>query len=291
MPSGFGSRLVGVSVVAAALMLFIGAAGASAGTAPRTVALTISFTGSGELWVTGAFTSGRYTCTSTSSPCAATFHVPRRRRIVLHEQPANGWHLTSGWRAACYGSHSRVRSYPEQSCGLRLTARRTAQLTFVPPHPGEFLNPLPLGTTVSLGLYFSPFELTVNSTTLNATAEVEAVTDPNTGQPVNGPPPAGDQYTLVNLTLTNKGSTYTSNLPDFLKNVSAEGATSALYKPDTCVPPPLDLGSIGTVDTGQTETGNLCFTIASTDASVLLLRGWYEPPKPPVIFADYFALH
>jgi hypothetical protein len=278
--------------LAAGLVGFVGAAGASAGTAPRIIALRISFTGSGQLWLTGALLSGPYTCTSTSSACAATFHIPRGRRIVLHEQPANGWHLTHGWSAACYGSHSRMRSQlPEQSCGLRLTARRSVQLTFVPPYPGSFLNPWPLGTTMSQGLYFSPFELTVNSATLNATAEVEAVTDPSTGAPVNGPPPAGDQYTLVNLTLTNKEFTFTSNLPDFLDNVWAEGANNALYKPDTCVPPPLDLGSIGTVDTGQTETGNLCFTIASADVSVLLLRGWYEPPKPPGLFADWFALH
>jgi hypothetical protein len=46
-----------------------------------------------------------------------------------------------------------------------------------------------------------------------------------------------------------------------------------MYKPDSCVPPPLDLGSIGTIDSGQTVTGNLCFTIASTDVSTLELGG------------------
>lgn len=266
-------HLVGLLVVAAAL---VGAAVAPAGTAPRTVALRISFTGSGQLWVTGPLTSGRYTCTSTSSPCAATFRVPRGRRIVLHEQPANGWHLTAGWRVVCYGSHSRVRSYPEQSCGLRLTARRSANLTFVPPYPGSFLNPFPLGTTIALGL--TDLSLRVNSATLNANAEVEAVIDPNTGQPVNGPPPAGDQYTLVNLTLTYDGPA--ASLANFLSNVSTEGADNTLYKPDSCVPPSLDLGSIGTIDPGQTVTGNLCFTIASTDASVLLLRGLDIPGRP-----------
>lgn len=290
---GSGVRFVALPVVAAALVISVGAPGASAGATSRSVALMISYTGSGQLWVTGAVDSGRYTCTSTSSPCTATFQVPRLRRIVLHEQPANGWHLTSGWRLACHGSHTRVPSYPEQSCGLRLTARRTAQLTFVPPYPGSYLNPWPLGTPFGLGLYTGPgFLLTVNSATINATPEVEAVTDPNSGQPANGPPPAGDQYTLVNLTLTYTYGLAPTSLPDFLTNtadVEAEGANS-LDKPDTCVPPSPDLGSIGTVDPDQTETGNLCFTIASSDANVLLLRALHESAKPMGVFPDWFAL-
>ena len=163
-------------------------------------------------------------------------------------------------------------------------------LTFVPPYPGSFLNPFPLGTTIGQGVYSGPvFELTVNSATMDATAEVEAVTDPSTGKPVNGPPPAGDQYALVNLTLTYQDGFGQASLPGFLNNVWAVGANT-LYKPDACVPPSLDLGSIGAVDPGQTETGNLCFTIASTDATTLLLQGWYESPRPLGVFADWFAL-
>jgi hypothetical protein len=188
MPPGSGTRLVGLCLAAAALVAFIAVAGASAATA-RTVALRITFAGSGQLWVTGALKSGRYNCTSTSSPCAVTFHVPRGRRIVLHEQPANGWHLTGGWNAACHGSLAvtRDRVPPEQSCPLRLKARRSANLTFVPPYPGEFLNPWPLGTTITLYSALGPtFAVTVNSATINANAEVEAVTDPHTGNPPTG---------------------------------------------------------------------------------------------------------
>ena len=271
---GSGVRFVGLSVMAAALVALFGATGASAGTASRTVALTISFSGSGQFWVTGALTwpgGYRYTCSPASAPCGATVHVPRGRRIVLHEQPAYGWRLTHGWSAACYGSRSRRRNYLEQSCALRLTAARSANLTFVPPSPGSYLNPFPVGTTVGVELFPPDLDMTVNSATINATAEVEAVTDPNTGQPVNGPPPAGDQYTLVNLTLTSKES-FPISIPDFLSSVWAEGVNSVPYKPDACVPPPLDFGSIGTVDPGQSVTGYLCFTIASTDAATLLLQ-------------------
>jgi hypothetical protein len=142
-----------------------------------------------------------------------------------------------------------------------------------------------------VGVFSGPlFGLTVNSATINATAVVEAVTDPNTGQPANGPPPAGDQYTLVNLTLTYSFGTGATSLRDILNDVSAVGA-NAQYKPDACVPPPLDLGSIGTVNPGQTETGNLCFTIASTDASVLLLSALNIVPRPlGATESNFFAL-
>ena len=285
-----GRHLVVSSASAAALVGLLAAASASAANAPGTVAFRVSFTGSGQLWVTGALKSGRYICTSTSSPCAPTFPVPRGRRIVLHEQPANGWHLTGGWRAACYGSHSVMRSQvgSEQSCGLRLKARRTVQLTFVPPYPGSFLNPWPLGTTIMLGSSSPTFDVTVNSATINADAEVEAVTDPSTGKPVNGPPPTGGQYTLVNISLTYMGFPGSSaTLPYFLDQVAVQGAGT--YKPDTCVPPPLDLGSLGTVPSGQTETGYLCFTIASTDASYLVLRAPDTGPRGEQ-FSVWFAL-
>jgi len=144
-------------------------------------------------------------------------------------------------------------------------------LTFVPPYPGEFLNPYPLGTTITLSTIVSTFAVTVKSATIDANAEVEAVTDPHTGQPVNGPPPAGDQYTLVNLSLTSPADFGPSSVPELFGAALAEGADHVMYKPDSCVPPPLDLGSIGTVDAGQTVIGNLCFTIAPTDASTLEL--------------------
>ena len=162
-------------------------------------------------------------------------------------------------------------------------------MTFVPPYPGEFLNPYPLGTTITLSTIVSTFAVTVKSATMDANAEVEAVTDPHTGQPVNGPPPAGDQYTLVNLSLTSAACCGASSVPDFLEGVLAEGADSAMYKPDSCVPP-LDLGSIGTVDSGQTVTGNLCFTIASTDASTLELSGTTVTGKAGFSTPVWFAL-
>jgi hypothetical protein len=45
-------------------------------------------------------------------------------------------------------------------------------------------------------------------------------------------------------------------------------------QPDTsCHPPPPDLGEPGYIDLGQTVTGNICYEIASDDASTLLLSG------------------
>jgi len=204
-----------------------------------------------------------------------------------------GFYAHHGNRVYCgRGARSGRRLGQLTATELRITAvlggsNRFLAMSFVPPYPGSFVNPWPVGTTVGLGPPID-FNLTVNSATINATAEVEAVIDPNTGQPVNGPPPAGDQYTLVNLTLLYDGPG-SASLPDFLMNVWTEGANNTLYKPDSCVPPLYPLSSGGTVYPGQSGSGNLCFTIASTDASVLLLRTLDATPKTGP-FPIWFAL-
>jgi hypothetical protein len=104
--------------------------------------------------------------------------------------------------------------------------------------------------------------MTVNSATINANAQVEAVNG-------NVPPPPGHQYTLVNLTLTllNGGPT---RLEDFtMGGLLTEGHNHA-YTTGDCTPPSPDI-SAGTVNSGQTETGNLCFVIFTTDASKLMI--------------------
>lgn len=148
-------------------------------------------------------------------------------------------------------------------------------MEFVPP--GDRLNPHPLGKTVKLD---EGWQLKVNSATINADTEVESVTDQH-GDHVNPPPPAGTQYTLVNVSMTYVGGGSPS-LSNYLlgplppAGVDAEGASNALYQIGHCTPPPLDLGSVGDVTSGQTETGNLCYEIASKDASTLLLLGTTE---------------
>jgi hypothetical protein len=137
-------------------------------------------------------------------------------------------------------------------------------VVFVPP--GDYANPVRLGTAATID---SGWRLKVDSVTLNADAEVEAVLDPWSGLPANLPPPAGDQYTLVNVSMTNMRSS-PRNLAGFLQagNVDLDGDNN--YRP-SCVPPPLDLTSVTQVGSGQTVTGNLCFEIPSSLAPSLVL--------------------
>jgi len=136
--------------------------------------------------------------------------------------------------------------------------------------PGDRLNPYRLGTAATL---VQGWRLKVNSAILNADSQVEAVLDSD-GQPANGPPAAGAQYTLVNVSMTYVGGG-SSDLGQYLQfGVNAEGAGNATYNVYGCTPAPLDLSRVfQPVYSGQTEIGNLCFEIASNDAASLLLTG------------------
>jgi hypothetical protein len=150
-------------------------------------------------------------------------------------------------------------------------ARRFGFVTasFVPP--GDRLNPYPLGTAAPLT---GNWRLKVNSATIDADTQVEAVIDPGTGEPANPRPPAGAQYTLVNVSMTYVGGG-SSSVSDYIEfGLHTEGQGNAEYDTFGCEPPPLDLSSYFTpVFSGQTVTGNLCFEIASNDAASLLLTG------------------
>jgi hypothetical protein len=246
------------------------ASSASALTAPRTVPLHLTVNGSGTLRVPGHPAFICHAHFPTSAHCRHTFYVRKGRRIVIKESPASGWKLWKWSGLACHGSAA--------SCSLRVKARRFGFVTasFLPP--GDRLNPYPLGAAVQLG---QGWEVMVNSAIINADAQVEAVNG-------NVPPPAGAQYSLVNLsmTYTNGGS---GDLGFFAQAyLATEGAGNAGYAADwQCATPAPDLGVVGQVFSGQTETGNLCFLIASHDASTLFLNG---PPtadeaQVPIWFA------
>jgi hypothetical protein len=207
----------------AALIGLVTAGGASAGSRQGTVPLKVRVIGLGTVRVTGgaSFTCRQY-------PCVHTFHVPKGRRIVVRASAAKGWKLTK-WSRACAGSRAR--------CSLRLTGWRIAAVTFVPP--GNRLNPYPLGTAVTLS---GGWRVKVNSVKIDATAEVESVVDPSTGDHSNSAPDAGDQYTLVNVSLTYLGpASFPGNDVDsWLYGFSQFGATrdvNSLYPPEFFKPP------------------------------------------------------
>jgi hypothetical protein len=244
--------------ITGALFTVIATAGASAASRPGTVPLKVRITGLGTVSVTG---SGSFTC--REFPCVHTFHVAKGRRILVRASAAKGWKLTK-WAGACKGSRPK--------CSLRLKGWRIASVTFVPP--GNWLNPYPLGTAHKRA---GDWRVKVNSATIDATSEVEAVVDPDTGDPANDAPPAGSQYTLVNVSLTYVGAGgFPSDIDSFLYGLSqlgAQGEVSGLYPPDFCDPPQPDADSGGQLAKGQTVTGNLCYEIASDDASTLRLLG------------------
>lgn len=247
--------LVVVCLVAALVVLVAGRAGsgvASAAKAPPTVALKVIVSGKGTLRVTG---NHAFTCRGS---CSHTFHVRKGDGVVVRALPLTRWKLTT-WAGACHGSAA--------SCSLRLKAKRSAGVTFVPP--GNRLNPYPLGTAVKL---WGNWRLKVNSAIINAD-QVEA----DNNQP---PPPPGAQFTLVNVTVTYLG-VGSSSLQDWLdrawtvETLAGEMPSHSWGNfPVGCTPPPLDLLLVGQVPSGQPETGNLCFGVYAKTANSQLLRGW-----------------
>lgn len=238
------------------LVGLVATAGASAQTRPGTVALKVRVTGLGTVSVTGG---ASFRC--REYPCVHTFHVRPGHRVVVTATAKKGWKLTK-WAGACKGSPSR--------CSYRATGWRTVLVTFVPP--GNWLNPYPLGTPVTLE---GGWRVKVNAAKLDATAEVEAVVDPYSGDHPNPAPRAGYQYALVNLSMKSV-EPMSLDVPDFLSRLSqlgAAGKVGGLYPADTCQPPEPDLGWAGQVTEGQTLRGNLCYLIPSADASTLRLDG------------------
>jgi len=140
-------------------------------------------------------------------------------------------------------------------------------VTFLPPGARE--NPYPLGKAVTLQ---QGWRLRVNSAIFKADAEVEAVTDQH-GNPINLPPPAGAQYTLVKVTVTRVGVAPRQLAEYVLEKLWTTPADGAPTYGFACTPPPLDLSAVLLVSPGQAETGNLCFEIASNDANTLMLEG------------------
>jgi hypothetical protein len=276
---GSGFLFVSLSVAASALTVVVAAATASAAKGP-TVAFKLTVAGAGVLRVTG---SPAFTChpASFGASCKHTFRVRKGRRVAVTARPLPGWKLTT-WAGACKGASPR--------CSLRLKAKKSAMVTFVPP--GDRLNPFRFGSTQTVTGFGTTqtWLLKVNTATLNADAQVEAVIDPQTGRPANGPPPAGAQYTLLNLSLTYTGGG-SASVESFIFDggIVTEGAHNAEYRAE-CIPPWPDLNDLPNdqVFSNQAVTGNLCFTIASNDAGTLLLKS--ETTSGSVEHDVWFAL-
>jgi hypothetical protein len=253
------SRLAALALVAVALAAAAPTFGA---TTPREP-ITVSITGIGTLYVgTVKVTCARTQYNNTPTPtCLKTVKVRQGAKVVVRAVPPAGAKLL--WKAGCKATAVR--------CSLTITKPARAFVTFIPL--GDRTNPVPLGKTFTLD---EGWQLVVNSALPNADAQVAALVD-SYGQPENRPPHAGAQYALVNVTMTYTGGG-SSNLEEwlFIHDLNLEGAHNASYRYEACVPPSPDIDGSGSLFSGQSATGNLCYEIAQNDADSVMLTGYSE---------------
>ena len=148
-----------------------------------------------------------------------------------------------------------------------------------PPLPGTTrANPIPLGSEVALG---DGWRLKVLSSTPDATA---AVLDENQ---FNDPPKAGEQFFMARVSATFTGAG--SGRFEGSYRLRAVGAAAVSYSEfeNSCGEIPDELTE-SEVFTGGTITGNVCWSIRSTDAASLVL---YDDPIQTAPMRLFFALH
>ena len=132
-----------------------------------------------------------------------------------------------------------------------------------PPETGSSTraNPVPVGTPVLLG----DWEMTVIGVS-GGTAEVMAE------NPSNDPPTEGREFVLIEATLTYRGAT--SSSVTFNTNFTVVGDSDVAYGgnfDDYCGVIPDELDEFSEVFTGGTVTGNLCYSVRSSDVAFLVL--------------------
>ena len=127
-------------------------------------------------------------------------------------------------------------------------------------------NPFPLGTMISS----SDWDAVINSVNLSANDQIAAANS------FNDPAPEGQQYALVNVTVTYKGAD--SSIPSFVQidYVTATGEVISTWDSFVVAPEPTFGG--GELYAGGTSTGNLAFLIPSSADGILRVQ--------PGLFAD-----
>jgi hypothetical protein len=122
-------------------------------------------------------------------------------------------------------------------------------------------NPLPLGTTITIGAPGAPdWEVTVGPSTLDATEIVLAENQ------FNDPPEAGLQYAMLNLDATYVGETSGTPWVDIsVSYVGADGVTYESY--DTFAVAPDPFTDINELFPGGSGSGNVVVAIPSDSAA------------------------
>jgi hypothetical protein len=135
---------------------------------------------------------------------------------------------------------------------------------------GSRANPLALGQFGPYPTTLAPtgWKVRVNSTVPDGTSQVLAA------NMFNSPPAAAHQFFLINVTFEydGPGSASATLLTGDLKAVGSAGTGYAQGSNDSCgvTPDDLDLTGIGKdIFTGASITGNVCFSVLSSDAASL----------------------
>jgi hypothetical protein len=130
---------------------------------------------------------------------------------------------------------------------------------------GTRAHPYPMRTTVLLPKSRG-WKLRVNGAVPNGTRLVLAASKHNF------PPPAGEQYFLINVSMIYTGKGRDAPFSAFV--LTSVGRTGLTYTSlnDDCGTPPKALNDFKKVPTGGKVTGNVCYRVRQQDAGALLLK-------------------
>jgi hypothetical protein len=260
-------RRLAVVALAGVLGLTLASAAAStSGTLPGIVKIGIGGWGNVRFGIGFADRGTKVTCTRAA--CNG-FADASHYRSSLTATAATGWKFV-GWLGVCKGQKRTCkvdlhRVHRNAALGLRL-AHTIAM--FKPVAPGfTQAYPIPLGQT---GPYRSHlpggFSLTINSTTPNAQ--------------LSQPAPPGAEYFVANVTATYTGAGSTTTT-DLYYNLIVVGSHNFPYNDrDQSCPygEPAPVFPVEQLYSGQVVSGNVCWTIATNDASSLEMNTGHDYP-------------
>jgi hypothetical protein len=246
-------------LVAAALCGLVLAAAANAHAPAPTVSLKIAISGTGTVSVNNG------PSLKCSTACHRSVRVTKGSRVTLVAKPGKLGKL-GPWKGACKGTAHR--------CSFRIERKERVSARFVPP--GAKTNPIPMQTDWPIG---DGWDLRVVAVTPNAFGQVIDV--PSGALEVPAP---GMQFFMFEIVLTyaSAGSAY---LESMAQNWFTEGRHNVKYFyfggsecgtfGQVSLPAP-DLQPViingDSVASGQSVEGNICFQVASNDASTLHLQ-------------------
>jgi hypothetical protein len=269
-------RRLFAAVVVVSLALLGGAAGARSESRAYSGHMGLWIVGWGKIDLkAGLMERGPWTCQGVFCTAKDSLRL-HASPVVLVETPYKGWRFI-GWWGACKGrapkcliNLAHIRPRADGQLNVHIGAR------YIPVAAGFTRgHPIPLGTRASVGR-----SLRVR---VNSVQNLSLVP----------PPPAGTEYRAANITLSyGQGSSPYATGDSALGDWPVIGSHNRTYTLDTdacpSVPQP-QLALNSPIYRGQSETGYVCWTIATNDANTLDL--YYGTGGPHPGRTIWFALH